>query len=374
MAIEGFDQYSADQKKKTLEAMALAGSQGKAAFDTARSRVEGYNKSVIDAALARSQAIGGSGGPGSSADIIAQGQANRLGDLASMQANFDQDLTRRQSAYSAYHDQVAAAAPAIEAQTREKLATREAALKQIQAQLDADAREREEEKAFQRETWQHEREKWAADLADTRAKAAAKGTGSAGTVSDSELKTILTGAGERTSEAAKGRKAGYETALPAKGQRPMAGDVRMMENVNMAAPDAAKSPQQWSREIGLNTPGLDPNRVVGLIPPSRDKVAPTPPNIKNIMTFGKTDEKTAKTILASPRYTDARNLAYTFLNATVDPASGTITEAGDYTGMTPWQAYSTYLAASLLPNEGQRYTRTFDALLGEFAPEFQKRY
>ncbi|MGH2667519.1 MAG: hypothetical protein ACRDH5_00075 [bacterium] len=93
-----------------------------------------------------------------------------------------------------------------------------------------------------------------------------------------------------------------------------------------------------------------PARVTGLFPRSTKPVA----DIKNIQTWAKTDEKTAKTIQADPSYQSARDWAWQQLNAGVDFETVRDTFAGNFT------------------TGGANKTRTYTALVNEFDRVFRQ--
>lgn len=347
-------------RKALLEAVARAGSAGKEAYDRANASVNTAQQQAASQALQQSQ-ISNMAPNSSHADSVA---ALYKSNLAAGQARFGDDLARRQMATEDYLTKLGAALPMVQKrmdeereQNRQTLET-DLALRQSDADAQLalqkqDYEAKQQQAALDRE-WEMEKRAWEREdqnfkLQERAAKAAAGGGGDE--LSDSELRTRLMGAGRLAAEETKG------SGFLGRAQSAIK---------NVATPgQQTKSPEEWAREIGLAS-NIDPARVYGLIT-DPVKAVKAPPVEQNIMNWAKTDQKTAQTILKDAAYNDTRTQAANFLRFPVDEEGLISGSDSDYDGMTPWEAYVTFVQASLPSHK----TRTYSAIVNEFAPIFQ---
>lgn len=189
MAFENTDRVIQDEKRKLLEAVATAGSAGRAAYEAAKQGIAQQDAASSARAL-QAAALNGVdpaalAAPGSVRAAAEQALATRRMNLEQAQATHAADLSRRQAASEAYLTGVAGAVPVMQARADEAylskkgdlerdLATRQSdldrALALAQQRYEQAQKDAEEDRAFKREQRQ-----WARETQAAKAAKAAKG-------------------------------------------------------------------------------------------------------------------------------------------------------------------------------------------------------
>lgn len=289
-----------DQKKKMLEAVALAGTAGKQAYADARAQTDAARKADIQRALDL-----GKSGVASTGDL---GGQQDLSSLYANQANVNESnyatgLSNMQASNESYMGKLLASLPILQQQNvlRHKneesrlgaIAAEKAA--QIQREKDAAALAYQQAREMQdrERQWQVEDRNYAAELqkqgwsheaamnaAKGSSKAAAGGGGmDPASMSDSELQKYLMGTAERIQGAAKAPNMNdpkIDALVRQENKRPAPGGPAVpslgLTGSDIAAmrqptnPELAAKPlEELALMLGIDTYNLDPNRVYGVI-------------------------------------------------------------------------------------------------------------
>jgi hypothetical protein len=316
-------------KKGLLDAVAQAGTAGKAAFDAAQAQIAQQKQDAVARAAQRSAL-----GIGGNNDTFLSSYDARAGQLGSNQAGFQAGLAQTQASGDSYLEKARGGMGALEAVNINKGVDAETKIK-----LAIQAAQAKAQAAAQAQAAQDARANEAANRADARAarsSAAADARAAATKAAKDPTFDQLIAGGKLEVAANPVNKARLDTGniLGAVTENP---DVRM---ARLAGRDMGYSPLQ----IGTVMTPAKTNSYVKAVTP-----IPTPDEKWLVSNVRGMDATKAKQALAAPEFHQAGDLASMLAGATINP-DGTLagTDPGmdaSWAGLTPRQALVKWIGA-----------------------------
>lgn len=325
---EGAKSEGQDQQRALLDAIANAGAAGRKAYEDAQAQVERSRAAALERAVARAQLTGQNLG---GADTAAVGEsADRFGNyFAGQNAANQSHLGNIGASAQSYLDKISQIAPFLQSENTNKAADREQQIKLAQqanqAKIDAD-------KAAQLASYQHD-----FDMLTMRNKQAQQSAAQRATSAKAPklTKAQLLGAGQTLSDE-------YATD---------AGMAPGSQGTFSADQSARALAAYRNNEFG---DGPDENEVNALLGPRKAAPVAAPqvpqPFDKNYLlgpfryegkaiTSSRADE-----VLRAPEVAGGQRVVEILSTQKLD-SNGRITANTDERGMTPWQAFETWLDA-----------------------------